>query len=131
MAGFSGGSFSGGSFSVDSVAPLVIQGGVPFYAYYRARRLHELSEEEARATEKAVLEAAEAEAAIAAAIDKDRDIAAAIEARRLAEEAYLAAHQAALMEQYLETAILQRFREEVAYRRLEIKRRAALLLLLS
>jgi hypothetical protein len=133
VASFSGGSFSGdiGGFSVDGISPAVQQGGVTeFVSYWRGRR-RELERLETERAEQAVKEAAEAEIQVAEAVDKDRDITQALQARRRAEADYMAAYRAALMEQYLEAAIIQRFREEVAALRFEMKRRAALLLLLA
>jgi hypothetical protein len=109
------------------------QGGLtPFVSYWRGQRLaRELREEESQKAEQAVREAAESESLIAEAVNKDRDITSALEARRLAEEKYREAYRSALLENYLEAAIIERFREDVADLRLDMKRRAALLLLLA
>lgn len=98
---------------------------IPFVANLRKRLLDERLRKEA---EQAVQDAARAEQALSEAIGQDVDIKPVLDVRRIAQEAYLEAYRA---EHFSAEAVLRRFQTEVAAYRLEIRRRAALLLLLS
>jgi hypothetical protein len=111
------------------------------YHYPRNRRLTKeeerrqrialgIIEEEFEAADEAVKAAAIAEEAISRGIDQDRDISLSLEAQRKAKEDYLSSYREAFREEYRKQ-ILELWAEEVTRRRTEIKRRTALLLLLS
>lgn len=75
----------------------------------------------------AVKTAAEATTRIEAAVGLDRDITEDLAAQKAAEEAYLAAYRETLLAE----EIINQFRMEVEIYRFEMRRRAALLLLLN
>lgn len=85
-----------------------------------------------REAEREIEQAARADEEIAAAIGQDRDIGPVLDIRRIAEEAYLEIYREEMLARQLEAEELRRqFLAEVAAHRLNIRRRAALLLLLS
>lgn len=128
---FSAGSFSGapGGFSTDPVASnwQHPSSGQPTREEIHRQRIALGIEEEVR---QAVQQAAEAAERKDSAVDREAEEAAARLAQA-AEQAYLAAYREALREELLAAEILEQFRIEVQARHLLIKRRAALLLLLS
>lgn len=102
----------------------------PFVANLRVRK-RLLDERLRKEAEQAVQDAAKAEQALSEAIWQDVDIKPVLDARRIAQEAYLDAYRAEQAVLFEAEEVLRRFHEEVAAYRLEIRRRAALLLLLS
>lgn len=115
--------------SISLIVPDAGTQAAGFISYLRARKKHlELEQHKA---DQAVQDAARAEQALSEAIGQDVDIKPVLDARRIAQEAYLDAYRAEQAVLFEAEEVLRRFHEEVAAYRLEIRRRAALLLLLS
>lgn len=87
-------------------------------------------EDEIEAADDAVRAGVAAQEAVAIGLQNDLDIAESLEMQRMAEAAYVELYRESYRQEY-RAEILKQYREEVATYRFEMKRRAALLLLLS